>query len=158
MIDTPAIVETEAQLTAVIRFTIPKADIQKVMGPGMAELMAAVAAQGIAPTGPLFSHHLRMLPDSWDFEIGVPVSTPIKAAGRVEPGSLPKTAAARTVYHGPYDGLGEAWGKFCDWIAAEGLQPADDFLEYYERGPESGLDAPAYRTELVRPLAVRPKS
>jgi hypothetical protein len=43
------------------------------MGPGLRELMAAVAAQGIAPTGPWFSNHLRMDPDIFDFEISVPV-------------------------------------------------------------------------------------
>jgi hypothetical protein len=43
------------------------------MGPGLRELMAVAAAQGIAPTGPWFSHHLRMDPDIFDFEISVPV-------------------------------------------------------------------------------------
>lgn len=52
MIDTPQITQSAAQQTAVIRFTIPRAEIQNVMGPGMGELMAAVAAQGIAPAGP----------------------------------------------------------------------------------------------------------
>jgi hypothetical protein len=32
--------------------------------------MAAVAAQGIAPAGPWFTHHLRMDPATFDFEIG----------------------------------------------------------------------------------------
>ena len=54
---------------------IPRAEIQKVMGPGYREVMAAVAAQGIAPVGPWFTHHLRMDPDTFDFEIGVPVAS-----------------------------------------------------------------------------------
>src|SRR3989442_1573127 len=53
MLDKPQIVRTEAQLTAVIRLTIPRAEIQTVMGPAIAEVMAAVAAQGLGPAGPV---------------------------------------------------------------------------------------------------------
>ena len=50
MLDTPQIAQTTDQLTAVIRLTIPREEIRNVMGPGIAELMAAVAAQGIRPS------------------------------------------------------------------------------------------------------------
>ncbi len=124
MLDKPEIVQTDAQLTAVIRLTNPREEIRNVMGPGIAELMAAVAAQGLAPAGPVFSHHLGMDPETFDFEIGVPVRAPISAAGRVTAGRLPAATVARTVYHGPYEGLGPAWAEFHAWIAAEGLTPA----------------------------------
>ncbi len=152
MIDTPQVTQSTARHTAVIRFTIPRAEIQAVMGPGHAELMAAVAAQGVALTGPWFSHHLRMDPEIFDFEIGVPVATPISGAGRVEPGELPATTVARTVYHGGYEGLGDGWGELMAWIDAEGLTPADDLWECYVTGPESGPDPATWSTELVRPL------
>jgi uncharacterized protein (DUF427 family) len=74
MLDKPRIVQTAVQPAAVIRLTIPRAEIRNVMGPGHRELMAALAAQGIAPAGPWFSHHFRMDPDVFDFEIGIPVS------------------------------------------------------------------------------------
>lgn len=111
MLDKPQIVQTDARLAAIIRFTIPRAEIRNVMGPGIGELLAAVAAQGMTPAGPVFSHHLRMDPDTFDFEIGVPVTAPVSAAGRVKPGQLPATMVARTVYHGPYEGLGPAWAE-----------------------------------------------
>jgi len=90
------------------------------MGPGIAELLAAVAAQGIVPAGPWFTHHLRMDPATFDFEICVPVTAPVAASGRVKAGHLPATTVARTTYHGPYEGLGGAWGEFDAWIAANG--------------------------------------
>jgi effector-binding domain-containing protein len=152
MIDTPQITQTATQLTAIIRLTIPRAEIRNVMGPGMGELMATVAAQGIAPAGPLFSHHLRMVPDIFDFEIGVPVAEPVSPAGRVQPGRLPATQVARTVYHGPYEGLGAAWGEFDAWIAANGHTPCPDLWECYAAGPESSPDPSNWRTELNRPL------
>lgn len=122
------------------------------MGPGIGELTATVAAQGIASTGPLFSHHLKMHPDIFDFEIGVPVAKPVAPAGRVQPGQLPATAVARTVYHGSYEGLGAAWGEFDAWIKANGHTPAADLWECYSAGPESSPDPTVWRTELNRPL------
>jgi len=59
---------------------------------------------------------------------------------------------ARTIFHGNYEGLGDAWGKFNDWIAAEGHTPGADFWECYVAGPESNPDPAAWRTELNRPL------
>ena len=152
MLDKPQIVQTDAQLTAIIRLTIPREEIRNVMGPGIAELMAAVAAQGIAPAGPIFSHHLRMDSATFDFEIGVPVTKPVTPVGRVKPGQLPAAAVARTFYFGPYEGLGPAWGEFSAWIAAEGHTPAPDLWECYVTGPESNPDPATWRTELNRPL------
>jgi effector-binding domain-containing protein len=152
MIDTPQIVQSPAQLTAVIRLTIPRKEIQSVMGPAIGEVMAAVAAQGIAPSGPVFSHHFRMDPGIFDFEVGVPIPKPVSPAGRVKPGQLPATTVARTVYHGPYEGLGAAWGEFDAWIAANGHTPAPNLWERYVAGPESGPDPANWRTELNRAL------
>lgn len=157
MLDTPRIVKTPAQLTAVIKLAIPRDQIRHVMGPGIGELMAAVAAQGIAPTGPVFSHHFKMDPAIFDFEIGVPVAAPLAATGRVTAGSLPAATVARTTYHGPYEGLASAWGEFNAWLEAHGHTPAPDLWECYVTGPESGPDPAAWRTELNRPvLSSRP--
>lgn len=152
MLDTPDILETAEQPAAVIPLTIPRAAIQQAMGPAIGELMAALAAQGIAPVGPLFSHHLRMDPEVFDFEIGIPVAADVAAEGRMKPGRLPATRVARTTYRGPYEGLGPAWGEFGAWIAANGHTPAPDLWECYVAGPESSPDPAHWRTELNRPL------
>ena len=152
MIETPQIAQTADQLTAVIRFTIPRAEIRHVMGPGIAEVMATVAAQGVAPAGPWFTYHLRMDPAVFDFEVGVPVRVPVAAAGRVKPGHLPASRVARTVYHGPYEGLPGAWGEFDAWIVANGYAPRPDLWECYVVGPEASPDPANWRTELNRPL------
>ena len=122
------------------------------MGPGISEVYAAIAAQGVAPAGPWYTHHLRMDPEIFDFEIGVPVSTPVTAAGRMKPVLFPGRTVAQTVYHGDYEGLGAAWGEFMAWIEAEGLSQASDLWECYLAGPESNPDPSTWRTELNRPL------
>ena len=39
------------------------------MGSGITEVMAAVKAQGIGPAGLWFTHHRKMDPATFDFEI-----------------------------------------------------------------------------------------
>lgn len=152
MIDEPKVVETEAQKAAVIHLTIPREKIQEEMGPGYNELMSTLKAQGITPTGPWFSHHFRMDPKVFDFEIGVPVAAEVQPAGRVKPGILPAAKVARTTYRGGYDGLGPAWGEFESWLSKNGHAAAPDLWEVYSAGPETGNDPDLYRTELNRPL------
>lgn len=153
MIDVPDLRNTAEQRTAVIRITVPRSEIQTAMGPGYQELMDTLKAQGIQPAGPWFTHHLRMDPEVFDFELSVPVDVAVRPEGRVQPGSLPASRVAHTVFHGPYEGLGEAWGAFEAWIAAQNLKPADDLWEVYSAGPETGPDPATWRTDLFHPLA-----
>jgi effector-binding domain-containing protein len=152
MIETPRITQTIAQVTASIHLTVPRDEIRKVMGPGLREVREAIAAQDIAVAGPWFTHHLRMEPDIFDFEICVPVATPFTTTDRVEAGQWPATTVARTMFHGDYEGLGAAWGEFDAWIAGKGYTPRPDLWERYLVGPESGADPSGWRTELNRPL------
>jgi effector-binding domain-containing protein len=152
MIDTPQIIQTTAQHTGYIHLTITLEEMQKVFGPTVGDLMGVLSAQGIAPAGPVFAHHLRGPDDTFDFELSVPVGKPVIATGRVQPGQWPSMRVARTVHHGPYEGLPEAWGKFMGWIEANGHQPAQDLYECYLTNPESDPDPATWRTELNRPL------
>ena len=152
MLDTPRILETEAQMIALVRVTVPRAQIREVMGPGREELIAAVAAQGAGPTGPWFTHHLKMDPNVFDFEICVPVSRRIAPVGRVKPAELRAMRAVRTIYRGGYEGLGDAWGEFLHWIDQQGLKARRDLLERYLAGPEASDDPADWQTELTKPL------
>jgi len=152
ILDEPQVLQITAQPVALLHVTVPRAEAQNVMGPGLEELKAAVAAQGVAITGPWFTHHLKTDPAVFDFEIGVPVAEPVSPAGRMKPGMWPATRVARTVHRGGYEGLGGAWGRLEEWIKAEGHTSAPDVWERYVKGPESGPDTATYRTELNRPL------
>ena len=123
------------------------------MGPGYQELMAVIAEQGIGPAGSWYTHHLRMDPEVFDFEIGAPVTAAVTPAGRVQPGQLPAATVARTVHHGDFEGLPDAWGEFEAWIAAAGHTERPDLWEVYAVGPETSDDPADWRTELYRPLA-----
>lgn len=152
MIETPQIVQTADQLTAVIHLTIPRADIQREMGAAITELAGVVAAQGIGPAGPWISHHLRMSPDAFNFEVAVPVLAPVTPVGRVMPGRLPAARAMRSTYSGGYDGLAHAWGELQGWIVAEGFTPGTDLWEVYRVGPDASANPADWRTDLYQPL------
>ena len=153
MIDTPAVATVAAQRTACIPLVVSCSEIKQVMGPGIQEIFAALAAQGVSPVGPWFTHHRRRPTDSFDFSICVPIATQIKPVGRVQNGERRAARIARTTYSGPYEGLGSAWGEFHAWLTANGYRAQTDLWESYLRGPESGDDPAAWRTELVQPIA-----
>lgn len=152
MISAPQIVQTTRQEAAVIPLTVPRSDMMKVFGPAVAELMKALADQGIEPVGAVFAHHLKMSSETFDFELGVKVLSPVKAAGRVKPGQLPATKVARTVYSGPYEGLYGAWDEFNTWMKTNGHTPGGSLWEVYSVGPQSSPDSATWRTELNRPV------
>jgi effector-binding domain-containing protein len=64
---------------------------------------------------------------------------------------LRAATVARSVYHGDYEGLADAWGELMTWIEARALTPADDLWECYTVGPETCDDPSDRRTELNRP-------
>lgn len=152
MIEKPQVAETPAQQVATIHIETPRSEMQRVMGPGIGEAMTAVKAQGIGPTGPWFAHHLKMIPDAFNFDICVPVSAPVQATGRVKPWQRPSLKMVCTVYRGRYEGLGEAWHAFDEWAQANGYKTAGDLYECYLVGPESSANPEDWRTELSRPV------
>jgi len=152
MLETPKIVRAEAMPAAVIHVVIPRAEIQGVMGPAIGEVMSVVAAQEMTPAGPIFAHHLKMSREKFDFEVGVPVATPVTPSGRVVASTFPGGLVARAVYHGPYEELFSAWSKFGKWVAEQGVTPEPHLWEVYRVGPESGPDSAMWETELNQPL------
>jgi effector-binding domain-containing protein len=152
MLENPHVTRTADQLTASLHLTVPRAEIQHVMGPAVREVLAVVAAGGLTPAGPWFTHHLRRPTDTFDFEVCVPVPAAVTAAGRVKPGLWPAMTVARAVHHGGYEGLASAWGEFLAWVAADGHRPAADLWERYLVGPETSPNPADWRTELNQPL------
>jgi len=152
MITTPRLVDVPSAPAALIHITVPRAEIQQVMGPAFGELAAALAAQGITPAGPFFSHHLRMEADTFDFDLGVPVASPVAPVGRVQPGEQPGGRVAQTVYQGGYEGLSGGWSALMAWLEAEGQPHAPNLWERYLTGPADSPDPADWRTELNRPV------
>lgn len=152
MLEHPVLLQTDACPAAVIHVVTPRDQIGSVMGPAIAEVLEAVASQGIGPVGPVFAHHSRITPGIFDFEVGVPVSGPLLPVGRVRAGELPGATVLRTVYTGPYEALGDAWREFKDWVGRNGYEAASGPWETFLSDPGKSLDPSTYRTELNCPL------
>lgn len=152
MLETFKIVELAAQAVACIHLNVPATQIQTVMGPGIQELYAVLKEQGVQPTGPWFTHHLKRPSETFDFDICLPVPAAVKEQGRVKPGVLPAMRVAQTVYQGGYEGLGNAWGTFSKQLTDAGHRAKPDLLETYLRGPETGAPPQDWRTQLAQPL------
>lgn len=148
MLDKPVFLQTEDLPAAVIHITVPRDQIQEVMGPAIHEVIDVVTAQGIGPKGPVFAHHFGMTPGTFNFEVGVPVAGAVEPVGRVFQSELPAAPVMRTVYTGPYEGLGDAWCEFQDMVEAEGRTLGPNLWERYLYGPESTDDSATFRTEL----------
>jgi effector-binding domain-containing protein len=152
MIDQPQIVQSPRQQTAAIHVTVPRAGIQQAFAPAVNELLAALAEQGIKPTGPLLSYHLKMPGEVFDFEIAFPVDRAVKPAGRVFASEVPALTVARTIYHGPMEGLGSAWGELCNWMSEHKHTTRSILWESYLVGPDSTPDPAKWQTQLNWPI------
>ncbi|MCB9915529.1 MAG: GyrI-like domain-containing protein [Planctomycetes bacterium] len=153
MIEPPAVVESTAQTCAAIHLCIPRQSMPEVMGPAIGELLQTLAAQGLAPAGPILCHHHRLDPAEFDFDLCVPVAGAVAATGRVRAHELPAARVVRTVMHGDYALLPHAWGELMKWIGAQELAVRDELWERYLVGPESSERPADWRTELNRVLA-----
>ena len=153
MLEAPSITPVREQSAAVIRITVPQSDIRTVMPTAIKELRTTLAAQGIAPAGPMFTHHRAMDDAVFDFDVGFPIDRPLVETGRVRSGCLPAAIVARATYHGGYEGLSGAWGELRQWTDANGHARAANLWEVYASGPETGADALEWRTELNQTLA-----
>lgn len=152
MFASPQILEIPSQTTAMIHLTMPRAEIQSLMGPAIGELSATLAQQGIQPIGPLLTYHRKLDPATFDLEVAFPVAQPVTPVGRVQPGQVPGGKIVRTIYRGPYEGLGAAWAEFCNWIKEQGHASGPDVWESYLTGPDSSPDPANWKTELNRTL------
>jgi len=152
VIETPQIVQTETLTMAKLYAKVPTSEIQTEMGKLVQEVIAEVQKQGIAITGPWFTHHFRRPDDFFDFEVCMPVAAPIKAAGRVAPGEWPAMKVVRTTYRGNYSGLPAAWGEFMQWTDNEGLKLSPEIWERYLVNPSTESDPANWVTEMNRPL------
>ena len=158
MIETPEITNSRQVTAAVIHIKCPREKIQLEVGPAIKEILAALASEGQSPQGPMFMHHLTMSKSHFDVEVGFPINAPLRASGRVKTSALPAARVARTIYHGPYEGLFSAWDEFRKRLERDSLveksvlSPIKTLWERYLVGPETTNDPSQWRTELNLPF------
>ena len=144
------LVDLEPQPVAVVRGRVTQERIPAFLSEVFAEVLEALATQGLAPAGPPFG---RFVPTDkgFDVEAGFPAAQVVTPSGRVEPCELPAGPAARVVHRGDYAGVAAAYEAVAGWIASHGYKSVEPPWEAY-------LDAPGVpEPRTVVYLPCRPK-
>jgi effector-binding domain-containing protein len=118
----------------------------------LGEVAECASRQGVAIEGPPFARFFDYTDEQADFEAGFPVSAPLRAEGRVEPGELPGGRAAITVHRGAYEDLEGAHDAIGDWVLAHDHDPGGPVWEVYVSGPQQHADPARWETKVVWPL------
>lgn len=148
MSNTPTIVQVEPATTAVVRGTVPVAELAPFFDRSFSTLPSVVASQDVAITGPAFARYDGPPTDVARLEVGFPTATAVRPDGDVEPSTLPGGRVARVEHHGSYEELGAAWGALAAWVAEQGETPGDVLWEVYVTQPSPEMDPAELVTEL----------
>ena len=80
-------------------------------------------SQGITPAGPPLIRYLVIdMAGELQIELGVPVTAPATASGRVQPGVLPEGRYAVLRHTGPYDDLVASNAALLQWAQEKGIE------------------------------------
>jgi AraC family transcriptional regulator len=138
--------------TAVLRVSSSPDEVGAAFREALPEVADCVSRQGVGIDGPPFARFFDYGDEGADFEAGFPVSAPVRAEGRVEPGELPGGRAAITVHRGAYEDLQRAHDALGEWVLAHDHDPAGPVWEVYVTGPQQHEDPARWETEVVWPL------
>jgi effector-binding domain-containing protein len=118
----PQIQERAAQPYAAISMTVTMGSISGAVDEAFPELFGWLARSSIAPGGPPLIRYLVIDMDAeLQIELAVPVSEPVAASGRIQPGTLPGGRYAALRHAGPYDGLIASNAALQRWADSHGL-------------------------------------
>lgn len=129
-------------------------DLRALFDAGFPALEKAMESGQMIPAGPGLAIYQGDPMESFDLYIGFPVAVPFSESVEVdglsiEGLSIASGDAAATSYYGSYDGLGMAWGKLMEFVAAQGRGLRDGLIiEAYVSMPEETVLAEDLRTDL----------
>jgi len=151
MIDTPRIIQTTTQLTAMIHLVIPRLEIQKVMEPCLQEIKPHWPSRN-SRHGALVHAHTCGWITSVRFRDLSAGEDPYQTRGPRPTGQHPRSQGSSDDIPWPVRGSWQCVGRAPEWVSGQGLKPALDLWEVYAAGPESGPDSQslAYRIEANR--------
>jgi effector-binding domain-containing protein len=127
----------QEQRTASIRVRTPVAGLQSEMGKAFGEIAMLLGTQRTGPSGPPFAVYHNMDMKDLDVEMGFPVAQPIRAEGRMKPGSLPGGRTATTVHKGPYDKMESTYNALTGFIQQSKAKAQGLCYEIYLNDPQA---------------------
>jgi effector-binding domain-containing protein len=146
-----SIVTVERQLTAIVRASVPFAEIPTAQRSARAKVGAALPTLEAGPVGRAHTRFRTTANSRLDMEIGTIVARPFVAQGDVVPSDLPAGRAAHFQLKGSFEGMPGAWQTLFAWCKAEKLSLAGINWEIYS--PWEGVDPAQLETDLYALLA-----
>ena len=148
-----SLVERAPQPTAVVRATIPVAEIPTFLGHAYAAVIQALNSQGMTPVGEPFAYYRGAPTTTVDLEAGFPIAMPCAPLGEVTVSELPGGTVAVGVHVGPYESLVETYNLLMSWMTTQGVLPGEGMWEIYLSDPSQEPDASKWRTEIFWPVS-----
>jgi effector-binding domain-containing protein len=119
--------------TAVVKATVPFADLAETERSARARIAEALSRLGIEPAGESFTL-CRSAKDALYIEPGVIVASTFAPDGDVVPSQLPAGRAVSRLLVGPFDQLAQAWPALFSWCTDQALKREGTFWQVY--GPK----------------------
>jgi AraC family transcriptional regulator len=124
-------------------------------GAVMGELMTWIGKNKVAPTGAPFGIYYddptKVKPESTRYEICMPVAIGTKGDKMVKIKKLDPISSAVTIHVGPYEKVGETYGKLMTWVADNKYEIAGPAREYYLTNPAQ-VPAESLKTKIALPV------
>ena len=150
----PTVLEDVAETaTAVVRHeNVTLADLQSLFDAGYQRVMAVTVALEVPIIGPALAVYEGDPAGVFAIEIGFPVAGSFQSADGVYPSTLPGGRLAVLTHLGPYDALGESWGRLMAFVGEQGLRPGARYGELYVSDPSPTTDPATLRSDLYVPV------
>lgn len=147
------LVELDRRPAAVVRSAVARTELPDFFDRALGAVMSETAAQRVQVVGEPFGFYPRPPGDLVEVAAGLPVASTFVPEGDVVPMDLPGGRAVTTIHVGPYDAMEQTYAALRDWMAAEGLQPAESMWEVYLTDPGQNPDPSTRQTRIVWPIA-----
>ncbi|HMR48339.1 MAG TPA: GyrI-like domain-containing protein [Arachnia sp.] len=154
----PEVIEIDdLPLVVVRREKVRIADLGEIFDTSFGPVRQATEAAGLTVAGPAVAVYEGDPMTEFSVEVGHPVDGPLPAAVEVDgvsvvPSALAAGRFAVLTYLGPYDGLGEAWGRLMGWVHTQQLSPGARYGEIYVTEPTPDADPSRLRSDLYLTL------
>lgn len=135
------IVNTERQLTAVIKAKVPFAEIPAAQRSARGKLATALPSLGAGSVGRGCTRFRTPASAALDMEIGSIVAERFPDRDEIVLSELPAGRAAHLLMKGSFEGLPGAWQTLFDWCAREELKLAGLNWEIYGAEQDAELYA-----------------
>ena len=145
---TPALVELQPQITAVVRARVPRAGLSAFLGEAYGHLSAEIAQSPSRIVGAPFGKYTPV-GDEFDVEAGFPVDAPLPPTPRTATGRLPGGQALTLLHVGAYDHVHTAYATGYEWMLEHHYEADGEPWESYLDEP----DVPRPRTLLIMPCS-----